>query len=81
MKWTGNLRDDCTAVDGEYMLRAEMMRDGFWWWCVYRADERVYDSEIHAYTGKQARQLAELYYELDRLKIEVAKNQILKELK
>ncbi len=66
--WTGNLRDDCTAIGHGLMLRAEMMDRGFWWWAVYADEGRMGSEEIDSSsaclyarttTGKQARALAE----------------------
>ena len=35
IEWTGDLNDDCTAIWGQLMLRAEEMDEGDWWWAVY----------------------------------------------
>ncbi len=67
--WTGNLRDDCTAIGHGLMLRAEMMARGHWWWAVYADEGRMGAAEIDAShepghlpanTGKQARDFAEI---------------------
>ena len=66
--WRGNLRDDCTAVGGGVMLRAEMMDRGVWWWAVYDNEGKRGSDELassnrqepyHAKTGKEARAAAE----------------------
>lgn len=46
-KWYGDLDDDCTARWAGFMLRAEWMDDGYWWWCVYEdgSGEQVASSD------------------------------------
>lgn len=67
--WTGDLRDDCTAVANGLMLRVEMMDRARWWWAIY-ADEGRKGSEqlaasydvppYNAKSGKAARLAAEI---------------------
>lgn len=61
MKWKGDLDDDCTAIDGDYMLRAEDMGD-YWWWATSYKNDTI-DAEWNYNTapenGKEARKLAE----------------------
>ena len=57
--------DDCTALWAGFMLRAEWMDDGYWWWCVYEdgSSEQVAspdDCEAEpCSTGEAARRAAE----------------------
>lgn len=62
-EWTGDLADDCTAIWGSFLLRAEQMdRDVWWWWCVYdTSGEKAssnYDRHVSR-TGRTARAAAE----------------------
>jgi hypothetical protein len=66
--WTGNLRDDCSAVWHGLMLRAEQMSKSRWWWAVYSDEGRrgcvqwaaSYDkAPYHAKNGREARAAAE----------------------
>ena len=62
VKWTGS-RDDKTArIDG-YVLRAEMMDKGLWWWSISYLTEDVASvyiaDEPWPTTGKGAMQAAE----------------------
>jgi hypothetical protein len=65
-EWTGDLADDCNAIWGGFMLRAEQMTRAEWWWCVYdvlAADELVASSNFErrvCRTGEAARAAAEL---------------------
>lgn len=64
-RWSGDLDDDCTALWAGFMLRAEWMDDGYWWWCVYEdgSSEQVAspdDCEAEpCSTGEAARRAAE----------------------
>jgi len=72
IKWVGDLRDDCIAEVGNYMLRAEMMNRGNWWWCVYHKNKDGKNEEIassnnkglYGPTGKHAREFAEIHYKI-----------------
>jgi hypothetical protein len=67
-EWTGNLRDDCTAIGGGLMLRVEMMDRGNWWWAVYSKQGAIGSDQLaasydvapyHAKTGRAAREACE----------------------
>jgi hypothetical protein len=60
IKWTGS-RGDYTAVSHGYILRAEMMDKGCWWWCCYRPDRTQSDpwtDDKWAKNGNQAKEFA-----------------------
>lgn len=68
IKWTGDLRDDCTAYVGDLCLRVEMMDRRVWWWAVYNkrggkgSDELAAshdEAPYHAKTGAEARAACE----------------------
>lgn len=65
-QWTGDLKDDCTALWAGFTLRAEWMHSHAWRWCVYDGEgdqhEQVASSndEPGKWTsGKAARRAAE----------------------
>jgi len=56
IQWTGDHDDFTARVDG-YILRAEDMGEGLWWWCCYHPDgtqSDVYTDEW-AETEEQAK--------------------------
>ena len=65
--WTGDLDDDCSSRWAGFLLRAEEMDEGFWWWAVYDewADDPMrqvassHDSSTACDSGSVARQAAE----------------------
>jgi len=64
--WEGDLNDDCSAHWEGLLLRAELMDEDYWWWCVYDMEnnEEQIDSsneyEIRVLGGAMAREEAEL---------------------
>ena len=38
--WQGD-EDDAKCRYGKYLLRAEKMDDGYWWWAVYEGDRQI----------------------------------------
>ena len=65
IQWSGDLNDDCTAIWGGMMLRAEKMDDNIWWWAVIGDEghgDQIYSSNEEAsecQSGDDARQKAE----------------------
>lgn len=65
IRWTGDLQDDCTAVWGGLMLRAEEMDRNIWWWAVSADEGRgeeirsSNDEDRECRSGVIARQRAE----------------------
>lgn len=65
IRWTGDLLDDCTAIWGGLMLRAEEMDHNIWWWAVSEDEGRGNEIRSSNYedrecrTGVIARQRAE----------------------
>lgn len=65
IRWTGDLQDDCTAIWGGLMLRAEEMDHDSWWWAVSMDEGRGNEIRSSNYedrecrTGAIARQRAE----------------------
>ena len=63
--WTGDIKDDCTAIWNGLILRAEWMDEEFWWWAVSIHDGRLeeIDSSNNYDTpcigGEDARKFAE----------------------
>lgn len=65
--WTGNLADDCSSRWVGFLLRAEEMEEGVWWWAVYddwAEDPTVqlsssHDSSEVCVSGQHARREAE----------------------
>ena len=63
MKWNPKTGDDFTAVEGDYMLRAEQMDDNIWWWEVYYNGEPIIGgNQYHPETEEQAKAFAEMVY-------------------
>lgn len=62
-RWAGDLHDDCTAEWAGFVLRAEWMNAGDWWWCVIEGDRQVASSndasEQVPRSGEAARLAAE----------------------
>jgi hypothetical protein len=65
INWTEIGDNDFTALSGDYLLRAEKMNKGHWWWCVYFKNEMIdssmFSDEV-ATTKKQALKAAEKCY-------------------
>ena len=62
-EWSGDLSDDCTALWAGFMLRAECMDEGVWWWATYLNEPDIQiassnDSDALVATGEEARRLA-----------------------
>lgn len=74
--WEGDLSDDCLSRWSGLMLRAELMTEESWWWCVYDYldDRKQIDSSNEYFetikTGIEARKKAE----------KIARNYLLEEL-
>jgi len=61
--WTGDLSDDCTALWAGFMLRAEEMDRGIWWWATYvdASNQQIAssnDTGVSPSTGEEARAAA-----------------------
>jgi hypothetical protein len=41
INWQQIDTEDFTARKGDYILRAEKMNKGHWWWCVYFKNEMI----------------------------------------
>ena len=64
-QWEGDLDDDCSARWFGFLLRAEWMDEGIWWWAVYgKNGEGEVDSsnnyEVVVSSGEAARRAAEI---------------------
>ena len=64
-QWTGDIDDDCSARWSGFLLRAECMEEGDWWWAVSREnDGEEIDSsnnyEVIVPSGEAARKAAEI---------------------
>ena len=62
--WTGDLADDCMAIWGGALLRAEWMEGQNWWWAITEIGTNLeIDSsnnhEVMVDSGELARRLAE----------------------
>lgn len=53
--------DDYKCEHGDYLLRAEKMSTGHWWWCVYFGNGRLDTNGEHAKSKREAMKLAEMY--------------------
>jgi hypothetical protein len=66
LEWTGDLRDDCTALWNGLMLRAEKMDHEHWWWAVTTESGSGYEidssnnHEGQCPSGEMARMRAEI---------------------
>jgi len=60
INWTGEYDDYTARVDG-YILRAEDMGAGLWWWCCYFPEGKQRDvyTDKWAETEEQAKTFAE----------------------
>ena len=45
-QWHGDLDDDCSAECAGLTLRAELMEEKYWWWCVYDNELTKYVSNV-----------------------------------
>ena len=65
IEWTGDLSDDCSALWGILLLRAEWMDKNRWWWAISdrRCDEEIDSSNNYnenVINGEMARVKAEI---------------------
>ena len=80
IQWTGDLKDDCTAIWGGLMLRAEEMDRNFWWWAVVQDEGRgellysSHEDDRECRSGVVARQRAESCA-MDFLNVQMQNNQ------
>lgn len=54
-EWTGDLDDDCTAYWAGFVLRAEEMNRGRWWWAVSDLTTQQELESIHDHEGERCR--------------------------
>ena len=55
IRWSGDLQDDCTAIWGGLMLRAEEMDHNSWWWAVSLDEGRGGEIRSSNYEDRECR--------------------------
>jgi hypothetical protein len=71
LKWEEQGIDDWKAINGQWMLRAEKMGEGLWWWNVSYDGKEVTSSwyESWATTFHQAKTLCSYHYRKHKLSL------------
>lgn len=64
-KWTGDLEDDCTLVEGDLTAHVEAMDYNVWYCSLYDTNNKKYlfhssDANVIFLTGESARNMCEL---------------------